>query len=156
MLRALTAGDSASATLGVTAVAMLAGVGGCMLVGAFMGWLVAYVEVPAILATLGVTTLLDGVNVVLTRGYTISNFPDALLAIGNGMAFGVPTPFLMLLVVVVLLHFLLNRMPFGFRLYMLGSNPIAAKFSSVRSATGRTEPPATAAAVSALACDPPA
>jgi len=131
MLRALTAGHSGSATLEATALAMLVGVAACLLVGAFMGWLVAYVEVPAILATLGVTTLLDGVNVVLTRGYTISDFPDALLAIGNGVAFGVPAPFLMLLVVVVLLHFLLSRMPFGFGLYMLGSNPIAARFSNI-------------------------
>jgi len=131
MLQALTAGHSGSATLEATALAMLVGVAACLLVGAFMGWLVAYVEVPAILATLGVTTLLDGVNVVLTRGYTISDFPDALLAIGNGMAFGVPAPFLMLLVVAVLLHFMLNRMPFGFRLYMLGSNPIAARFSNI-------------------------
>ena len=130
-LQALTAGHSGSATLEATALAMLAGVAACLLVGAFMGWLIAYVEVPSILATLGVTTLLDGVNVVLTRGYTISDFPDALLAIGNGMVFGVPAPFLMLLVIVVLLHFLLNRMPFGFRLYMLGSNPIAAKFSNI-------------------------
>jgi ribose/xylose/arabinose/galactoside ABC-type transport system permease subunit len=130
-LRALTASDSASASLGMVALAMLAGGAACLLVGAFMGWLIAYVEVPAILATLGVTTLLDGINVVLTRGYTISNFPDALLAIGNGRVFGAPTPFLMLVVVVVLLHFLLNRMPFGFRLYMLGSNPIAAKFSNI-------------------------
>jgi len=130
-LRALTGGHSGDATLEATALAMALGVAGCLMVGAFMGWLVAYVEVPAILATLGVTTLLDGVNVVLTRGYTISDFPDALLAIGNGMAFGVPAPFLMLLVVLVLLHFLLNRMPFGFNLYMLGSNPIAARFSNI-------------------------
>jgi ribose/xylose/arabinose/galactoside ABC-type transport system permease subunit len=131
MLRALTAGDSGSATLGATALAMLTGVAACLLVGAFMGWLVAYVEAPAILATLGVTTLLDGANVVMTRGYTISDFPDALLTIGNGAVFGAPTPFLILLAVVILLHFLLNRRPFGFRLYMLGSNPIAARFSNI-------------------------
>jgi simple sugar transport system permease protein len=130
-LRALTAGDSGSATLGVTAFAMGVGLVACLLVGAFMGYLVAYIEVPAILATLGVMTLLDGVNVVLTRGYTISDFPDALLAIGNGAVFGVPIPFATFVVVVFLLYFLINRMPFGFNLYMLGSNPIAARFSNI-------------------------
>ena len=75
MLRLLTDGHSGDATLGVTAVAMAVGVAGCLPVGAFMGWLVAYVEVPSILATLGVMTLLNGVNLVLTRGYTLSTFP---------------------------------------------------------------------------------
>jgi simple sugar transport system permease protein len=131
MLRALTAGHSGDATLGIAVLAMLVGVIACLLVGAFMGYLVAYIEVPAILATLGVMTLLDGINVVLTRGYTISDFPDALLAIGNGAVFGVPIPFVMFVVVVFLLYFLINRMPFGFNLYMLGSNPIAARFSNI-------------------------
>ena len=131
MLRLLTDGHSGDATLGVTAVAMAVGVAGCLLVGAFMGWLVAYVEVPSILATLGVMTLLNGVNLVLTRGYTLSNFPDALLGIGNGDVWGAPLPFLILIVVIALLHVLLDRMPFGYNLYMLGSNPIAARYSNI-------------------------
>jgi simple sugar transport system permease protein len=96
-----------------------------------MGWLVAWIEVPAILATLGVMMLLNGTNVVLTRGYTISDFPDALLAIGNGDIYGVPIAFVILVVAIVGLHFVLNRMPFGFSLYMLGSNPIAARYSNI-------------------------
>ena len=44
-------------------------------VGALMGWLIAYVEVPAMLATLAMMTLLNGVNVVVTKGYTLSGLP---------------------------------------------------------------------------------
>jgi len=54
-------------------------------VGAGMGWLIAYIEVPAMLATLGAMTLLAGINVVLTKGYTLSGFPPFLLGIGNAV-----------------------------------------------------------------------
>ena len=130
-LQALTAGHSGSATLEATALAMLAGVAACLLVGAFMGWLIAYVEVPSILATLGVTTLLDGVNVVLTRGYTLSGFPDALLAIGNGSVLGVAAPFVLLVVVLAALGVLFRKTRFGFDLYMIGSNFVAARYSNI-------------------------
>ncbi len=87
------------AALGVALVAMAGGLAAAMAVGALMGWLIAYVEVPAMLATLAMMTLLNGVNVVITKGYTLSGFPEFLLAIGNGMAGSVPIPFYVFLVV---------------------------------------------------------
>ncbi|MDR3376050.1 MAG: ABC transporter permease [Ancalomicrobiaceae bacterium] len=131
MLKLMTDGDSASASATITIIAMAVGFAGCLLVGAFMGYLVAYLEVPAILATLGVMMLLDGINVVLTGGYTLSDFPDSLMAIGNDSVFGLPIPFVMLVVVIALMSVLLSRMPFGFKLYMLGSNPVSARFSNI-------------------------
>jgi simple sugar transport system permease protein len=130
-LRLLTAGDSASASVGITLLAMVAGALGALAAGALMGFLVAYLEVPAILATLGAMTLIDGLNVVLTRGYTLSDFPDMLLAIGNGAILGVPAPFVLLIVVVLALYVLLARTRFGFDLYMIGSNLTAARYSNI-------------------------
>lgn len=131
MLKLMTGGASGDASLAVTVAAMAVGLAACLATGAFAGFLIAYLEVPAILATLGMMMLLDGASVVLTRGYTLSDFPDGLLAIGNGSAWGVPIPFIMVIVVVLLLSVLLNRMPFGFNLYMLGSNPVAARYSNI-------------------------
>jgi ribose/xylose/arabinose/galactoside ABC-type transport system permease subunit len=131
LLQAMAGKGTADAGLGVALVAMAGGLAAALLVGVGMGWLIAYVEVPAILATLGVLTLLGGVNVVITRGYTLSGFPPFLLGIGNGMAYGVPIPFLILIVVCLLLAVILNRTVFGVSLYLLGSNPIAARFSNI-------------------------
>ena len=131
LLQAMAGKATADAGVGISLVAMAGGLAGSVLVGAIMGYLVAYIEVPAILATLGVMTLLDGVNVVITRGYTLSGFPPFLLGIGNGTALGVPIPFLILIVVCLLLGVLLNRTVFGVSLYLLGSNPIAARYSNI-------------------------
>jgi simple sugar transport system permease protein len=130
-LKALTGGDSASASLLVTAIAMGAGLASALASGALMGFLIAYLEVPAILATLGVMTLIDGTNVVLTRGYTLSDFPAALLAIGDGAVFGIPAPFVLLIIVIGVLAVLIDRTRFGFDLYMIGSNLVAARYSNI-------------------------
>lgn len=130
-LRAMAGAGAADAGVGVALAAMAGGLVAALLVGALMGYLVAWIEVPAILATLGVLTLLGGVNVVITRGYTLSGFPAFLLGIGNGTLWGIPMPFLLLIVVCLILAVILNRTVFGVSLYLLGSNPVAARFSNI-------------------------
>lgn len=131
LLQAMAGEATADAGIGVALLAMGGGLAAALLVGAGMGYLIAYVEVPAILATLGVLTLLGGINVVITRGYTLSGFPPFLLGIGNGTTLGIPIPFLILIVVCLALGLILRRTVFGVSLYLLGSNPIAARFSNI-------------------------
>ncbi|HVO19901.1 MAG TPA: ABC transporter permease [Anaeromyxobacter sp.] len=126
------AGDAADeAGMGVALLAMAGGLAAALAVGAVTGWLIAYVEVPAILATLAVMTLLNGVNLVITKGYTLSGFPDFLINVGNGMAGPVPIPFLILVGVVALMAVFLGRTRTGLSLYLLGSNPVAAEYSNI-------------------------
>lgn len=132
LLKAMAGAATAQAGVGVLLLAMGGGLAAALLIGAAMGWLIAYVEVPAILATLGVMTLLNGINVVITKGYTLSGFPPFLLAIGNGTVGRVPIALLVLIVVCLLLALILNRTVFGVSLYLIGSNPVAAKFSNIK------------------------
>jgi ribose/xylose/arabinose/galactoside ABC-type transport system permease subunit len=140
LLQAMAGKATVEASLGVAFLALAGGLAAAVLIGAIMGYLVAYVEVPAILATLGVMTLLNGVNVVVTKGYTLSGFPPFLLGIGNATVGPIPIPFIIFIVVCLLMAVLLNRTIFGVSLYLLGSNPIAATFSNinVRSVLMRT------------------
>jgi simple sugar transport system permease protein len=125
------AGAADEAPLWISLVSMAAGLLSALGVGALMGYLIAYVEVPAMLATLAMMTLLNGVNVVITKGYTLSGFPDFLLAIGNGTTLGIPLPFLLFLLVCAALGVLLARTRTGLGLYLLGSNPVAARYSNI-------------------------
>jgi simple sugar transport system permease protein len=131
VLRAVAGEAADEAGIGVALVAMGGGLAAALAIGAIMGWLIAYVEVPAILATLAMMTLLNGVNLVITKGYTLSGFPEFLLGVGNGTVWVIPIPFLILIAVVALLAVLLNRTRTGLGLYLLGSNPIAAAYSNV-------------------------
>lgn len=131
ILQALMGDNTADAPILVSLIALAGGLLAAILVGAAMGWLIAYLEIPAILATLGVMTLLNGVNLVLTKGYTISGFPPLILAIGNGAIGVVPIPFIILIGVCLLLALVLNRTVFGRKLYHTGSNPIAAQYANI-------------------------
>ena len=132
LLKALAGTATAEAGVGVVLVAMGGGLAAALIVGAAMGWLIAYVKVPDILATLGAMTLLNGVNVVITKGYTLSDFPPFLLAIGNGTVARVPIALFVLLGVCLWLAVILSRSVFGMSLYLIGSNPIAARFSNIK------------------------
>jgi len=132
LLKAM-AGTAATsdAPLLASSVALLGGLAAAVGIGALCGVLVAYLEIPAFLVTLGVGTLLNGVNIVITKGYTISGFPQFILDIGNGLVLGIPLPFILFIIVSIFLSFLLSRTVFGVSLYLVGSNPIAARFSNI-------------------------
>ncbi len=131
ILQAIMGANTAEAPIGVSLIALAGGLLVAILVGAAMGWLIAYLEIPAILATLGGMILLNGVNLVLTKGYTISDFPPFILAIGNGTIGIIPIPFIILIVVCLILAIFLNRTVFGRNLYAAGSNPVAAQYSNI-------------------------
>lgn len=101
------------------------------LVGVVNGFVVAFLGVSAILATLGTTTILEGVSVLLTRGSVISGFPDGVLFIGNGTVFGVPFPLIVFACCALIVGVLLERTPWGVSVRMIGSNSNAAAFSGV-------------------------
>ena len=119
------------ASIELVLLAVLLGFFTCVLVGVVNGLLISLLKIPDILVTLGTMTLIAGLNVVFTRGYTLSGFPDSLLNIGNGVSFGVPNALLLFIVASVIASIILNKTRFGFSLYMMGSNPTAAQYANV-------------------------
>ncbi|MGE5605559.1 MAG: ABC transporter permease [Bacteroidota bacterium] len=131
LLNILSHGNSTEASVLVVIVSILGGLIGALLAGALSGYLIGYLRVPDILATLGVMILLNGVNIILTKGYTITGFPDSIIAIGNGTFLGIPIPFFIFLILTIFFGIVLNKTIFGYSLYMMGSNYTAAKFSGI-------------------------
>jgi simple sugar transport system permease protein len=101
------------------------------LCGILNGILVGYIGVPPILATLATFTLYTGLSTGLTGGKTVTGFPDQFSAIGTTTVLGVPLPFVIFALLVFLLWLLLQRTTFGFKVRMMGSNPVAARFSGI-------------------------
>jgi ribose/xylose/arabinose/galactoside ABC-type transport system permease subunit len=117
-----------------TVIALGAGTACGLLIGIINGFLVGTVGVSAILATLGTMTLVTGVNVLLTHGYTLSGVPSALVYLGNGAILNVPLPLLIFLGCSLILAFILNRTILGYSIFMLGSNPEATKYGGINNA----------------------
>ena len=112
-------------------IAVFAGLLVAMLIGVLNGLIIAYVGVSPILATLGTMTLIEGLNISLTRGDVISGFPPPILFIGNGVLLGIPVPILIFTACAVIVALLLNRTSFGISIYMIGSNEKATLFSGI-------------------------
>lgn len=100
--------------------------------GLLNGVLVARVKIPAILVTLGTLELFTGVALVLTGGKSLSGLPVAYSETLGGRLWGViPVPLIIFVVVALIVGLLLRRLTFGTKLYMLGTNATAARFSGL-------------------------
>ncbi|MCO6049615.1 ABC transporter permease [Mesorhizobium sp. RP14(2022)] len=119
------------ATLGVIALAMLAGLALCLVIGLVTGALVAYTGVHPILVTLGTKSLIDGISIYLTRGRALSGVPEILSSTLNGSVFGVPVIFLILIFAAVFVGVVLKRTAFGIACAMIGSNLEATRYSAI-------------------------
>lgn len=105
------------------------------IIGLINGVLVAFVRIPALLATLAVGTVIQGGYFVYTHGQPSGNASPGFRVVANGWLGGnlVPWDFVVWMVVWALAAVLLYRTVFGRRFYAAGSNLRASWLSGVRS-----------------------
>lgn len=111
--------------------ALAAGLLLAILIGLVTGLIVSFFEIHPILVTLGTMTLINGVSIWLSRGTTLSGFPEPILAIANSGIAWVPYSFFLFLFLAYAMHHLLTRRPLGLHIHMIGSNLMATRFSGV-------------------------
>ncbi|MCS7060099.1 MAG: ABC transporter permease [Anaerolineae bacterium] len=132
VIRALIPADAEAGqvALGLAAAVVVAFLTGA-LAGFVNGLLVAYVNLTPILATLGTMTLYTGLTVAMTRGNAVFA-ENRLVFIGNTNVLGfIPIPLIIFAGVVAVFALILNRTAFGVKVYMIGSNVNAARFSGI-------------------------
>ncbi len=116
--------------LGILAVpaALLVG----MSAGLINGALVAYVGLPPFIATLGAMTYLRGVAFLLCNGVSIINSHLNFAWIGNNYLG--PFPWLMVIAImtVVVAAWVLKKTVYGMRVYAVGGNEEAARFTGIK------------------------
>jgi simple sugar transport system permease protein len=123
--------DPATAT-GAIAVAICLALATGAAAGALNGFLVAKVRIPPILATLGTFELYTGIAILITGGKPKSGLPNLYGQVFAGKLFGlIPVPLIVFSVAAVLIWLLMTRTVFGTKIYMLGTNATAARFSGL-------------------------
>lgn len=110
-------------------IALALGIGAAA--GLINGVLIAKIGIPPILATLGTSQVFTGIGLGLTGGRAVLGLPDAFSFVGNGAIFGFPVPFIIFGTCAVLLAVILNRTTFGEKVYLFGTNPLAARFAGL-------------------------
>jgi len=123
--------SSAAAALAVILLAVAAGVVLSMILGLVNGVLVAYIGLPAMLATLGTMIFYEGITLAITSGYVVSGVPAMYTDLSSSRLLGIPLPVYVFAIGAVIVAAVLNRTPFGKYLYMIGSSETATKFSAI-------------------------
>jgi len=109
---------------------------GCILAGAicglFSGSLITKGKIQPFIATLATMSVFRGLALIITKGYTIYNFPKEFRYLGSGRLFGIiPIPVIILLVIFVVSVFLFERTTFGRYLVAIGNNKEAARLCGI-------------------------
>jgi ribose transport system permease protein len=115
------------------AVALTLGLG--LAVGLVNGLGTAYLAVPAVVMTLGMNGILEGLTLGVSQGMTCvtcsSYAPPVVRSIVGDRLAGVPTDLLLWLGVAVLMTVLLGATAFGRRVYAVGNNPVASFLAGI-------------------------
>ncbi len=117
------------------AVLIAAGLAVGLACGAFNGLLVTRTGVPSIVVTIGTMSLFRGIAQVSLGDQALTSFPPSYLALGQSYFIDMPpTPlsFLIFLVLAAVAALVLHGTATGRRLFAIGANPTAARFSGIR------------------------
>ena len=96
--------------------------------GTLNGVLVAALDIPPIITTLGTYSLFGGLTFIYSDGTQVDQVPPGYAAFGNAGPFGLPlpTPVLVLVALTALCWFTLNHSRFGRAVLAVGNNAVAA------------------------------
>jgi len=142
-LAAMGIGYAAEAGFGPGAL-FATGIGIGLMCGVFNGALVTFAGLPSIVVTIGTMSLFRGLTQVILGDQAKTKYPSEFLELGqsyfikmkeSGISWlfipPLPLSFLIFLVLAVIFGIVLHKTAIGRKLFAIGSNPIAARFSGV-------------------------
>ena len=115
-------------------VAILMGITIGLIVGACNGFIISKTTIPAFIVTLATMNMAKGLAYVYTGGSPVRVVSKEWQFIGAGYIASIPTPVIILIVVLVITSILMNNTKFGRHIYAVGGNAQAAEFSGISTA----------------------
>jgi len=100
-----------------------------LIAGGINSILIAKLDVTPILATLATMTLFNGIAIGMTDGVSVSGLPEQFMRVGNGTFFGIPTPFVLMIIIAGAVGTWINRTTLGLKVFLVGTNRKAAHYS---------------------------
>lgn len=109
----------------------------CLVVGAVCGLInglliVKFKELSAVIVTLATMIIYRGIAYIILEDQSAGSFPEWFGFFGWGYVYGIPSILLAFVVLAVIFGLLLHKTTFGRRVYAIGNNPTASRFSGVQ------------------------
>jgi ribose transport system permease protein len=112
-------------------IALVVAAGG--ITGVVNGYLVTKFEIPALIATIGVSSLLDGLTLWVTGNTVIfTGFTDTFMAFGNWRVGSLQAPVFYLAAAAIFLGVMLRYTATGRHMYATGGNRAASRLAGIR------------------------
>lgn len=127
----LTAALTVNHNMSIPLACMIA-VAASAVLGMINGLIAVGLGVAPIIITLGTMTAYKGIAYLICGGISIYGTPDTFRMLGQGYLFGIiPIPVIILISVVVIVAFILNKTVFGRAVFALGGNDEAARLAGI-------------------------
>ncbi|MGZ0655889.1 ABC transporter permease [Coraliomargarita sp. W4R72] len=101
-------------------------------IGFTNGWIIANLKMPSLIVTLAMMIIIEGVAYLICKGLPIYGFPESFAVIGQGYVGPIPIPVIIMIVVMGIGAFILNKTYFGRYFYAVGGNEEAANLSGIK------------------------
>jgi len=114
--------------------------------GALCGWingtLVAWLNIPSLVITIGTSFLFRGLELVMMDGtgvpLTAQDYPE-MHALFRSSPFGIPVQTIWMVAILIGAWFLLNRTRFGAHVFLVGDNPTSARLMGINAVRVKTK-----------------
>lgn len=102
------------------------------LIGVVTGIVVTILKIPSFIASLGMSYIILGSNLLFTNSEPISNLPEQFMIIGRGYIGNViPVPVIIIIIFYFIGSFFLRYTVFGRSVIAVGENKVAARLSGI-------------------------
>lgn len=112
-------------------VGMLIAIGTGILVGLINGTLIAFLQLPPFIVTLGMLGIAQGFALTMSNGFSMYGFPKQFGFVGGGQVFGIPVPILILAVIALAASFIARETKLGRYAYAIGGSEEAARRAGI-------------------------
>jgi ribose transport system permease protein len=112
--------------------AMAIGLGAGALLGCINGILITAFNLNSLVLTIGTQTAFTGLNLLVTRGRTITGLSENVTFLGAGSLFAIPVPVYFLIGVFAVALFLATKTVFGRKVYAIGNSHEAARIVGIK------------------------
>lgn len=113
--------------------AILIGIAACMILGTFNGILAHRLKSHTMMITLGTMAIFQGLSYLISQSKTFYQLPDTYKYIGQGRLFGwLPLNVIIMIVVLLVVGFIMNKTYIGRYVYAAGDNPESARLAGLK------------------------
>lgn len=112
--------------------ALLVGLLVGLVVGMFNGFVISRTTIPAFIVTLATMNIAKGFAYVYTGGSPVRVVTKEWQFVGAGYLGSIPTPVVILVVILIITAIIMNKTKMGRHIYAVGGNAQAAQFSGIK------------------------